>query len=376
MIGCNLSPLLFSLFISNLGKELNSTGLGIDLGPINVASLFFADDIVLIGKSSLALDQLMLKTRIFLNNHHLKLSETKSKIMSYDASIGKTTFKGNSSMCDLSLDQVLSFKYLGVPLGCSPYSLFQNFNEQVKKRAHSYLSRVLSLVKSGPNRSELAFSLWTQVAIPSILYGTDVIPLTDTTIKEVEKCQARVGKFILAIPASSANVCSNIDAGLKPIWAVIAEKVLLYAQSTMSRHPSFWPKLAMDENLANGSKNPYFRYLLRWKVDTDSFNLDPKQIRKSVRRAAILDVVSQQKLTSTSTFAMSFPGSSDQWFRPRLWVSDSGFSQILSQFRSCNAGLGNRGPAKNGMRYKLCPLCEKNGQKALNNEVKSFAVKL
>ena len=76
-------------------------------------------------------------------------------------------------------------------------------------------------------------------------------------------------------------------------------------------------------------------------------------------------------LTSSSTFAMSYPGSSpgNQWFRPKRWVTDSGLSKIFSDFRGCNAGLGNRAPAKNGRYYKLCPLCEKNGQKALNNEV-------
>ena len=329
---------------------------------------------MLIGKSSSALDALMQKTRLFFKNHRFNISENKSKVMSYDATIGETTFKGTPPMNDLTLDQVLHFKYLGVPLGCAPYSLFRSFNDQVKKRARGYLSSVLSLVKSGPDRTELAFSLWTQVAIPSILYGADIIPLDDATIKEVEKCQSRVGKFILAIPTSSASICSNIDAGLKPIWAIIAEKVLLYAHGTMSKPLSFWPKIAMNENMALGSKSPYFRYLLKWKQATDSFDLAPTQIRKSVRKAAILDVVSKQKLTSTSTFAMSFPqsSSSSRWFRPRAWVSDSGLSQVISQFRSCNAGLGNRGPAKDGMRYKLCPLCERMGQKALNNEVEIF----
>ena len=68
--GCNLSPLLFSLFINNLGLELNSSGLGIDLCSQNVSSIFFADDIVLIGSSRAALDQLMLKTRTFFHSHH------------------------------------------------------------------------------------------------------------------------------------------------------------------------------------------------------------------------------------------------------------------------------------------------------------------
>ena len=121
-------------------------------------------------------------TREFFTDHHLIISDTKSKVMSFDASTGKTIFNG-TSLPPLSLDQVVSFKYLGIPLGCSPYSLFKHFGDQVRKRAQFYLARVLSLVKSGPDRSELAHCLWTQVALPSILYGAEAVPLNDSTIK-------------------------------------------------------------------------------------------------------------------------------------------------------------------------------------------------
>ena len=371
ILGCNLSPLLFSLFISNLGSVINSSGLGIDLGTVNISAILFADDLCVIGKSRKALDDLMLKVRSFFNDHHLQISVTKSKIISSEASTEKISFPSSSSLPPISLDQVLTYKYLGIPLSCSPYCLFKSFNDQVKRRAQTFLGRVLSLVKSGPNRSDLAYSLWTNVALPSILYGCDVIPLNDGTIKEIAKCQSAVGRFILQVPSSSSNACVHIDAGLKPIWSVVAEKVLLYAHSTMIKPSSFWPKLAMDENISLGVKSAYTRYLLRWKTDLHCFDLNSEQIKKTVRNAAISDVISQQRMTSTTSFAMSRPGSSKscQWFRPKPWVSDSPLSQIFSHFRTCNIGLGNRRPAKNGLFYKFCPLCEKAGEKALNTEV-------
>ena len=369
--GCNLSPLLFSLFINNLGQELNSSGLGIDLGETNISCISFADDLVLIGSSKQSLDILLSKTRTFFHTHHLSISQKKSKILSFDSASGQTTFHNPSNSSPLTLDQVVVFKYLGVPLSSSPYSLFSSFNEQVKLRSQTYLSRVLALVRSGPDRSDLAYSLWNQVALPSILYGAEVLPLTESTIKEVEKCQTVVAKFILQVPRSTANVCSYIDGGFRPIWSHIAEKVLLYAHRVMTKPETFWPKMAMNETLHHGTKSPYSRYLFKWKKMTDTYDLNPKQIKSSVRSSAISSIISQQRLTRLSTFAMNTPGDSSvhQWFRPKQWVSDSGFSQIFSQFRSCNAGLGNRAPAKNGQYYKLCPLCEKEGRKALNNEV-------
>ena len=46
-----MSPLLFSLFIGDLGNKLNSTGLGLPLGNVNISVIFFADDIVILARN-------------------------------------------------------------------------------------------------------------------------------------------------------------------------------------------------------------------------------------------------------------------------------------------------------------------------------------
>ena len=311
-------------------------------------------------------------TRTYFTNHHLSLSENKSKIMNHDASTGKTTFQGTNQFCSITLDQIITFKYLGIHLSSSPYCLFKNFNDQVKKKAKNYLCSVLSLVKSGPDRTELAYTLWTRVALPSILYGTEVIPITQCTINEVEHCQTQVGKFILQLPRSSSNVSASIDAGLKPVWSVVAEKVLLYAHSIMRKPTSYWPRIAMTENISYGPKNPYIKYLMKWKELAGSYGLHPKQIKASITQAAITSILDEQKTTIVSTFAMNCPGgasSVNQWFKPKSWVNDSLCTKIISEFRTCNIALGNRRPTKTGEFYKLCPLCVKKDLTTLNNEV-------
>ena len=88
--------------------------------------------------------------------------------MTHDASTGRTVFHGSPSQPQLTLDEVLSYKYLGAPLGSSPRNMLQAFNKQVRDRAHPFLVRVLSLVKTGPDRPCLAQSLWAQIDLPSI----------------------------------------------------------------------------------------------------------------------------------------------------------------------------------------------------------------
>ena len=372
VLGCNLSPLLFSLYISGLGAKLNQSGLGIDLQNINISCILFADDLVVLGKSREALETLMGITRRFFINHKLDISCRKSKVMSHNATTGETVFSG-CGLDPVQLSEVITYKYLGISLNCSPYNFFRSFNDSVKKKARSYLSAVLALTRSGPNRSALAHALWTICGLPSILYGTEIIPLTQDTLKEVERCNTAVGKFILQIPRSSSNVACYVDAGLKPVSAVIAEKVLLYAHRIMSKPSTYWPKMAMTDNLASGLKSPYTRSLLKIKAESNCLHMDPGHIKKTVQSSAITNILNQLRATSTTSFPLMSSGSSCTklpWFRPKPWVSDSGISRIISSFRICNSGLGNRGPAKNGQFYKLCPLCAKDGIKALNNEVR------
>ena len=90
--------------------------------------------------------------------------------MSYDANTGQTTFHGSSDLPSISLENVISFKYLGVPVSSSPRSLFKNYNEQVKRKARAYLASVISLVKTGPDRSEMAHMLWSRIGPPYPLW--------------------------------------------------------------------------------------------------------------------------------------------------------------------------------------------------------------
>ena len=357
------------MFLNDLGKQLNGTDFGIQLGCLIISAIFFADDLVVIGSSKAKLKKLIRIIKKYFHEHRLTISETKSKVITHDASTGEMTFEGDD-IDDISLDQVISFKYLGVPLNCSPYCMFKSFNDQVRQRAQSYLYRVLALVKTGPKRSSLAYTLWNQVALPSILYGTEVLPITKETLDVIEMCQNTIGKFILQIPRSSANVSSYIDAGFRPVWSVIAERTLVYARKTMRNPLSSWTKIAMNECISMGEKNPYTKHLMSYKDKTGVFGMmTADKIKQRVKFAARKDTLNLLNKKKITTFAMSLPVTLKTWFRPKTWVSDSGISKIFAEFRGCNSGLGNRGPSPDGKKYKLCPLCIQTGQVALNNEV-------
>ena len=58
--GCSLSPILFSVFINDLLKEVDQTGLGIQLSSgKTVGGMLFADDFVGISDSKESLQKLL-----------------------------------------------------------------------------------------------------------------------------------------------------------------------------------------------------------------------------------------------------------------------------------------------------------------------------
>ena len=140
----------------------------------------------------------------------------------------------------------------------------------------------------------------------------------------------------------------------------------------MIKPENSWVKIAMTENINEGLKSEYTKYVQYWKTKTNCFGLSLAQTKKQINHTAVIDVLKKRQSSSTTAFALSVPHNSftSSWFKPKPWVSDSGISKIYAQFRASNSGLGNRGPAVNGQFYKMCPLCHKNGIKALNNEVR------
>ena len=61
-------------------------------------------------------------------------------------------------------------------------------------------------------------AIWQNIAITSILYGTHAIPVSSAVIQEIEIIQNQVGKALLGVPQSTANVVIQSELGwLTPI---------------------------------------------------------------------------------------------------------------------------------------------------------------
>ena len=57
--GCVMSPILFSLFVNGLAREIKAVGKGVQVGRQKVQLLLYADDIVLISDTQKDLQSML-----------------------------------------------------------------------------------------------------------------------------------------------------------------------------------------------------------------------------------------------------------------------------------------------------------------------------
>jgi len=80
--GCPLSPTIFGLYIDKLEEWLNSQGGdGIYLCKFVISILLFADDLILIAKSALGLQEHLLSLEYFCRSMGMQVNISKTKVV-------------------------------------------------------------------------------------------------------------------------------------------------------------------------------------------------------------------------------------------------------------------------------------------------------
>ena len=79
--GCVLLPILFALYIMDVGDDIIVSQLGFQLGNVIVSGLLFADDLVIVAKSSSALKSLLTLVKMGFDKLKLTIGVEKSQVI-------------------------------------------------------------------------------------------------------------------------------------------------------------------------------------------------------------------------------------------------------------------------------------------------------
>ena len=345
--GCSLSPLLFALYISELGHDLCQSGEGFVIGDVNICALFFADDIVLLSPKAQGLKILLEITRKHFKL--LKLSFSKNKTQVISESVTDFIIGGDTDEEVFTLEKVLEYKYLGLE---THRSLFKTIVEKQRKcilRARQFKGACLNIAYRGPDVSFLASCLWLNVALPSILYACDSIPFSDCHITTLNRIQSQLVKCLLGVPVTSPNFVAQVEMGFphfaQSLWSLQLKAYLRWRDLPYDR----WPKKAMMEHLSGRWRSDYFTYISKIK---ETVSLPVIFSRVDIKQR--LDAFFIDKLNSDIVTA-KLPA-----YKP---VSEIARNPFISEDEYSALAVGmkvNRcrvNPTQGQDRSRLCPFC-------------------
>ena len=243
--GCSLC-LLFALYVLGLSRALALSNLGVKLYTVIVSALFFADDFVLIARTAEGLRELLKIVQLHCSDLRMTLSVVKSKVMSSSHDVWEFFDGGDIIGC---LEKVLEFKYLGVETSLSPFKSGNAMRRRATALASSYRGACIRLARDGPDIIDLAMSLWSNIAMPSLLFGCETIPFTHQAIDEISRQQSSVGKFNLGLPSCAPNISTSVILGLKPFKELLYSAQLKYYVRLSKQPNDRWSKDAFLDNL-------------------------------------------------------------------------------------------------------------------------------
>ena len=256
--GCSLSPILFCLYVVDMSRDLISSNLGVRLNKVTISCLFFADDIILIAKEAAGLRALQEIVQRHCAELGMTLSISKSKVMSNSHDVWEI-FQGDVIVgC---LEKVLEFKYLGIETRLSPSKSSAAMMKRAQELANQYRGACLRIAYDGPDVVDLALALWLNIAMPSLLFGCEVVPFSQHVIQEINRHQSAVGKFTLGLPSNAPNISSTSILGVKPFKEALYAAQMKYLVRLFNQSDERWSKDALIDHIKGGWPSPYIKYM-------------------------------------------------------------------------------------------------------------------
>ena len=263
--GCNMSPLLFNIFINDFLTEFNSPLSNSPfLGNIPINALFYADDLVLLSESKEGLQSLLDRLYHYTQKWLLQVNKSKTKCIVFSnqrkRAVHVVSFGGSP------LITAESYCYLG-----TVFSRNGSLNEagnvlhsKATKAMHGLLQKLFRHSSCDP---KIMLEVFDKMILPIALYnseiwGTMCFPVNDknpdifdvTPQKNpVEDLQIRFGKRLLSVNDKTSNWAVLSELGRYPTISLIVDRMVkFWCHLIQSSSPILKEALQTNVNLDAG----------------------------------------------------------------------------------------------------------------------------
>lgn len=273
-----LSPILFALYLADLGRELECSNLGIQIGNIVTPGVFFADDMCFWGTRQ-SLTQILQLVADYGAAWKIEFSGPKSVVIPIKETKNRRERQlpwplGIPPHADKQAEVVIvtevdEGKYLGITIH-KHEDIYKSHKKMVLLRL-ARLSGFLHLISNKlVNPLTIVPRLWKTYAVSAALYGAEVITYSNNNIMQLERQQKAHLRGALKLPHYVANAALYKLTGTTSLRVEIDKWKLNFYYYIKNLPHSRWSFQALQEQITWGTKPDF----LFWNEHAEIDNIE------------------------------------------------------------------------------------------------------
>ena len=189
--GCNGSTVLFLMVTYLIIEEITKLNIHIKLNGINVATLFFADDGILLSNNINSAQTALNKLEEIGKVCGLEINKEKS-----------------SHLINLNKDNVgeignirvgSQIKYLGIEIN-EGKNCFREHKRKKLTKAKEMANMIMAVIARSSNKILIGKTYWKNVALAEIMYGAEIITYNKNEIEQLQKTENQAYRQMLGTP--------------------------------------------------------------------------------------------------------------------------------------------------------------------------------
>ena len=198
--GCPLSPLLFNLYMREVGIRIEECGCGVDLGyevggdrkKLMLGGLLYADDVCLLAEREEDMERLLGVMAELGTELGLRFSGRKSAMvrMTNDERSEREWKLG-----ELSVKEVPQYKYLGLTVRGGSELQVGSVKDRISE-SRSAIAAIKYAARRSGSRLLVGRAGWKGLVVPKLMYGAGVCAWGRKEVRDLDKVQMEIARFL------------------------------------------------------------------------------------------------------------------------------------------------------------------------------------
>ena len=201
----------------------------------------------------------------------LDINKSKSNIIVYNMKEEPTSIE--------SIEVKSSFKYLGVTVE-NTRNMFKKQKSTMIEKAQKMANMTYSVIAKSCNKLLIGNTFWKGLVLPSVLYGTNMIFLTENEIRKLQVIENRVFCKILGAPKYVPNCAIRGDVGASLMITRIISGRLRYLRGILQGKNEMLKEMIGE--MREGNKNKWMRTTMLY---LEQVGLTMDQVMKMTKEA-------------------------------------------------------------------------------------------